>query len=54
MKDKIQVELSLEEMNEIYYVLGIALMKKNLMFGKYDVIENVTDKLRDKIANHEE
>ena len=54
MKDKITIELSLEELNEVYYVLGIALIKKNLMFGKYDVIENITDKLRDKIDTYEE
>lgn len=52
MEKEVRIELNLEELNEIYYVLGKTFLDKNLYLAKYEVVEQVLDKVRDKINNH--
>ena len=56
MNKKVRLELSFEELHEIYYVMSIASIKKNLNLAKYNVVSNVVDKVGnkiDKINKHE-
>lgn len=49
MEEKIRIELSLEELNEIYYVFGKTWLDKPYKLAKYNVIEKVMDQVRDLI-----
>lgn len=52
MKKEVRIELSLDELNEIYYVMGKMFLDKNLHLAKYEIVEQVLDKVRDKIDEH--
>ena len=49
MEKKIQIELSLEELNEVYYVFGKTWIDKPYKLAKYDVVEKIMDQVREKI-----
>jgi hypothetical protein len=49
MEEKIRIELSLEELNEIYYMFGKTWLDKPYKLAKYNVIEKVMDQVRDLI-----
>lgn len=49
MEKKVQIELSLEELNEIYYVFAKTWLDKPYVLAKYEVIEKVMDQVREKI-----
>jgi hypothetical protein len=50
MEKKIRIELTNEELNELYYVLGMADLNRNLGMAKYELIENMIEKIG-KILN---
>ena len=49
MEKKIRVELSLEELNEVYYVFAKTWLDKPYKLAKYDVVEKIMDQVREKI-----
>jgi len=49
MKKKIRIELSLDELNEIYYVFAKTWLDKPYKLAKYNIVEEVMDKVKDKI-----
>jgi len=49
MEKKVRIELTIEELNELYYVLGMADMKKDLKMAKYWLIEQLQLKIGDII-----
>lgn len=51
MEKKIRIELTNEELNELYYVLGMADLNRNLGMAKYGLIENMIEKIG-KILNN--
>ena len=50
MEKKIRIELSLEELNELYYVFAKTWLDKPYVLAKYDVVEKVMDQVREMIA----
>jgi len=49
MAKKVRIELSLDELNEIYYVFGKTFLGKTYSLANYEVVEKVMDKVRDVI-----
>ena len=49
MEKKIRVELSLEELNEVYYVFAKTWLDKPYKLAKCDVVEKIMDQVREKI-----
>ena len=49
MEKKIRIELSLEELNELYYVFAKTWLDKPYKLAKYNVVEKVMDQVREKI-----
>ena len=49
MKKKVRIELSLDELNEIYYVFAKTWLDKPYKLAKYDVVEKIMDQVREKI-----
>jgi hypothetical protein len=49
MNKKVRLELTIEELNEIYYVLGMADLNRNLGTAKYELIENLLDRIRETL-----
>jgi len=51
MEKKVQIELSLEELNEIYYVFGKTFLGKTYALANYELVEQIMDKTRELIEN---
>jgi len=49
MKKKIRIELSLEELNEVYYVFAKTYLDKPYKLAKYNVVEKVMDYVREEL-----
>ena len=49
MEKKVRIELSLDELNEIYYVFARTWLDKPYKLAKYDVVEKIMDQVREKI-----
>lgn len=51
MEKKIRIELTNEELNELYYVLGMADLNRNLGMAKYDLIEKMIKQIGEVLNN---
>lgn len=48
-KKNIRIDLSLEELNEIYYVFAKTYLDKPYALANYTVVEKVMDRMRDEL-----
>ena len=53
MEEKIRIELTVKELNEIYYVLGSAISNRNLMMVDYNLLETIQNKISNTIHGKE-
>lgn len=49
MEKKIRIELTIEELNEVYYVFAKTWLDKPYRLAKYDMVEKIMDQVREKI-----
>jgi hypothetical protein len=54
MEKKIQIELSLEELNEIYYVFGKTFLGKTYALANYELVKQIIDKTRELVKEVKE